>query len=66
MLIECCFVDDKDDVAIYNSKEMVETTLGEKDALYRVQVGAYRNINNARALEERLKKAGFEAIIVRA
>lgn len=95
MLIECCFVDDKDDVAIYNYKAMAEaivygitgqrykepsndeedveideesaeTASGDKDALYRVQVGAYRNMSNAKTLEEKLKKAGFEAIIVRA
>lgn len=95
MLIECCFVDDKDDVAIYNYKAMAEaivygitgqrykepsndeedveideesaeTASGDKDALYRVQVGAYRNISNAKTLEAKLKKAGFEAMIVRA
>ena len=48
------------------NEESEETITGDKDALYRVQVGAYRNIGNAKALEEKLKQADFEAIIVRA
>lgn len=34
------------------------------DKLYRVQVGAYAKKENAAAMMEKLKKAGFEAIIV--
>ena len=34
------------------------------DVLYRVQVGAYAKKENAVAMMERLKKAGFEAIVV--
>jgi N-acetylmuramoyl-L-alanine amidase len=34
------------------------------DGLYRVQVGAYRNKANADSAREKLKTAGFEAIIV--
>ena len=33
------------------------------DKLYRVQVGAYRNRNNAETLAQKLKAAGFEAYI---
>ena len=95
MLIECCFVDDKDDVAIYDYKSMAsaivygitgqqyiepsnnksdddaavsgsETSVGDKDAIYRVQVGAYRNRANAIALQEKLKAAGFDVAIVKA
>lgn len=95
MLIECCFVDDKDDVAIYDYKSMAsaivygitgqqyieptnstsdddassagsETSVGDKNALYRVQVGAYRNRDNAVALQAKLKAAGFDAAIVKA
>ena len=93
--IECCFVDDKDDVAIYDYKSMAsaivygitrqqyieptnstsdddassagsETSVGDKNALYRVQVGAYRNRDNAVALQAKLKAAGFDAAIVKA
>ena len=95
MLIECCFVDDKDDVALYDFKIMAsaivygitgqqyiepsnntsdddaatsgsETSVGDKDSIYRVQVGAYRNKANAIALQEKLKSAGFDAAIVKA
>lgn len=95
MLIECCFVDDKDDIAIYDYKSMAEaivygitgqkyeepvnnasdndasasgseTSVGDKDSIYRVQVGAYRNKANAVALQEKLKAAGFDAAIVKA
>ena len=95
LLLECCFVDDKDDVALYDYKIMAdaivyaitgqkyqeqpteandtdanipgsETSVGDKDSLYRVQVGAYRNKDNAVALKEKLKAAGFDAAIVKA
>ena len=95
MLIECCFVDDKDDVALYDYKGMAtaivhgitgqqyiepsnntsdddavasgsETIVGDKDSIYRVQVGAYRNKANAVTLQEKLKAAGFDAAIVKA
>ena len=95
LLLECCFVDDKDDVALYDYKSMAdaivyaitgqkyqeqpveandtdanipgsETSVGDKDSIYRVQVGAYRNKDNAIALKEKLKAAGFDAAIVKA
>ena len=36
------------------------------DTVYRVQVGAYRNKDNASGMKEKLEKEGFEAIIVKA
>ena len=95
MLIECCFVDDKDDVALYDYKSVAEaivygitgqkyeeptnderddeaslpgagTAAGDQNALYRVQAGAYRNINSAKELAEKLKAAGFDAAVVKA
>lgn len=95
LLIECCFVDDKDDVALYDYKSMAdaivyaitgqkyqeqlaeandtdanipgsETSVGDKERIYRVQVGAYRNRDNAVALQKKLKEAGFDAAIVKA
>lgn len=95
LLLECCFVDDKDDVALYDYKSMAdaivcaiagqkyqeqtteandtdasvpgsETSVGDKDSIYRVQVGAYRNRDYAVALQEKLKAAGFDAAIVKA
>lgn len=35
----------------------------EPGKLYRVQTGAYSNIENAKAMVEKMKKAGFDAII---
>ena len=91
VLIECCFVDDKDDVELYDYQEMAsaivygitgqrvqeeqetdqaapgeETTVGSSKELYRVQVGAYGVKANADVMKERLKAAGFDAIIVKA
>jgi len=93
MLIECCFVDDKDDVALYDFRSMARAIVygltgqyynevveggadaeidkednspENKDALYRVQVGAYSKKTNAEAMMKKLKDAGFDAVIVKA
>ncbi len=92
ILVECCFVDDKDDVELYDhykmakaivkgiagiefaekeveedsDEEVVETPVGEKKVLLRVQVGAYTVPSNAEKMKEKLLKAGFDAIIVEA
>ncbi len=107
MLIECCFVDDMDDVRLYNAKKMAEAIVygitgqralkPDSDAanaggmpvpsgqdevastvpkdhaaanhkvpvVYRVQVGAYAVRDNAVAMQEKLKAAGFDAVIVK-
>ena len=94
MLVECCFVDDKDDVTLYDYRKVAEaivygitgqryvepinddhdddaslpgagTAAGNKDALYRVQVGAYGVKGNAEAMRDKLKAAGFDAIVVK-
>ncbi len=91
MLIECCFVDDRDDVQIYDYHSMAsaivfgitgqriqeptesgkaeddeETPVGNKNALYRVQVGAYSVKSNAVAMQRKLQAAGYDALIVQA
>ena len=91
LLVECCFVDDQDDVQLYDYRSMAsaivygitgqrvqdvpetdkaeaggETPTGDKNALYRVQVGAYGMKSNAEAMKKKLQKAGFDALIVRA
>ena len=40
------------------------TPVVSSDVLYRVQVGAYRDRNNAVAMEKKLEAAGFDAFIV--
>lgn len=42
------------------------TPVGDTDAIFRVQVGAYRNKSNAEALRDKLIAAGFDAIIAKA
>ena len=43
-----------------------ETPTGDKKKLYRVQVGAYSIAGNAAATRDKLRAAGFDAIIVSA
>lgn len=78
MLIECCFVDDKDDIELYNYQTMASAIVKgitgkivsesseppSSETLYKVQVGAYRKKENAEATVKKLKAAGFEAVIV--
>ena len=79
MLIECCFVDDGDDAALYDCKKMaaaiVRGITGEKTNTvksnhkntakpYRVQVGAYSTKDAAQKIVDKLKKAGFDGAIV--
>ena len=79
ILIECCFADDKDDVALYDYKKMAKAivegilnkaieTKEEKTSnktIYRVQVGAYSKKENAIAMQKKLKDAGFDAFITK-
>lgn len=92
VLIECCFVDDKDDAFLYDARAMAdaivfgltgqkyeeptlpvlhngegaETNTGQPDAIYRVQVGAYKNRANAEELQRRLGASGFPSFITKA
>lgn len=80
MLIECCFVDDKDDAQLYDymsmAKAIVYGITGRKVAqsnssnveskLYRVQVGAYKDKSNAIEISNKLKADGYEAVIIEA
>ncbi len=80
VIVECAFLDNKKDVLAVNTEAMQEVmgkavargilkTLGitfipEATKLYRVQLGAFADIKNASALVDKLKAAGFEAVIV--
>ena len=76
ILVECCFVDDKDDVDKYNYKTMAKaiaegihgstitentTTTNTQQKLYRVLVGSYSVEANADAMIKQLKDKGFDA-----
>ena len=79
MLIECCFVDDGDDAALYDYKKMAaaivqgitgvnandtKTDQKQTQKLYKVQVGAYSTRDAAQKVVDKLKKAGFDGAIV--
>lgn len=76
MLIECCFVDDADDVKMYNAADVasaivfgltgtkyIEPKPATKDTLYRVQVGAFSKRTNAENLKAELIGKGYNAFI---
>jgi len=76
ILIECCFVDDADDVKLYSASEVasaivfgltgikyVEPKPATKDTLYRVQVGAFSKRTNAENLKAELISKGYNAFI---
>lgn len=80
ILIECCFVDDADDVKLYDAKKIASAIVygltgqkvttetpkkTESSTLYRVQVGSFKDKKNAKNLITKLKKAGFSGIIVK-
>lgn len=79
MLIECCFVDDGDDAALYDYKKMAaaivqgitgvkandtKTDQKQTQKIYKVQVGAYSTKDAAQKIVDKLKKAGFDGAIV--
>lgn len=82
LLVECCFVDDADDVKLYNrdpdamARAIVTGITGQtipaaqtapaSGSIYRVQVGAFASKANAEAMLGELKKAGFEGYITSA
>lgn len=75
ILVECCFVDDKDDVKLYNYKTMAKaiaegilnkSIVEEKPAeevFYRVIVGSYINREYAEKMASELKSKGYPAFI---
>ena len=78
ILNEGAFVDNLKDITDWNEEEELRKLAAayaeaaaealalerKTDVLYRVQVGAYRQAENARAMLEKLKAAGFEGFVV--
>lgn len=76
ILVECCFVDDKDDMAIWDpfkiawqiaaaidpeSASSSEVPISPvTDHFYKVQIGAFIKKGNAEALLQEIKNAGYE------
>lgn len=74
MLIECCFVDDKDDILLYDYRTMAgaiadgilgSDTISQADCIFKVQCGAFSDKKNADAYAARLKASGFSAVVVK-
>ena len=74
ILVECCFVDDLDDVKLYNPKTMAKAiaqgilnkTIEDKkttDEYYRVIAGSFRNRTYAEDTKNKLIKLGFNPFI---
>ena len=74
VLVECCFVDDLDDVKLYNPRSMakaiaqgiINKTIEDKkttDEYYRVVAGSFRNRQYAEDTKNKLIKAGFNPFI---
>ena len=82
VIVECAFVDNAEDIQIVDTEDErkamgvaiakgILKTLGitytdPTTALYRVQVGAFRNKSNAEQMLTKLKKDGYEGFIVTA
>ena len=79
ILIECAFVDDKDDIKIYNYKTMAKaivegildktistTTTSNKTLYYQVVCGSYQSKQNAENMKAKLEKAGFSGVFLEA
>lgn len=71
LLVECCFCDNKNDVAKYSVSSMANAIVNgiiimpvDAGKLYRVQVGAFRSKDNAIQLANDLISKGYKANIV--
>ena len=74
VLVECCFIDDLDDIKLYNAKSMAKAiaqgilnkTIEDKkttDEYYRVIAGSFRNRTYAEDTKNKLIKLGFNPFI---
>ena len=81
ILVECLFVDDKDDVKLYNYKTMAKaiangihgSEIKEEvvadttgDVIYRVVAGSYKSRDNAQKQLEKLKELGISGVFLEA
>lgn len=79
LLIETCFIDDRDDMNVYLKsprkvakaivegildKTITDVTETPKTGFYRVLVGSYRDKNNAIRKQEELKSKGIETSLI--
>lgn len=71
LLIECCFVDSKTDTNRYNAEAMATAIVNgviassvKDDIIYKVQLGAFANKENALKLIQELTTKGYSPVIV--
>ena len=74
ILVECCFVDDLDDIKLYNAKSMAKAiaqgilnkTIEDKkeNVFYRVVAGSYSNYANAEAQVRNLENKGIKNVFI--
>lgn len=76
VIVEVCFVESKEDIAIYKkvgkeeiAKKIAEGILNKTinnsfKTLYKVQLGAFEKIDNAKKLKIELEKKGYNPIII--
>ena len=81
ILIECCFVDDKDDISLYDYKTMAKAiaegihgesiieksnTESNTDVIYRVIAGSFKSRLNAEVQMKKLKDVGISGVFLEA
>ena len=74
ILVECCFIDDLDDIKLYNAKSMAKAiaqgilnkTIEDKkeNVFYRVVAGSYTNYANAEAQVRNLENKGIKNVFI--
>lgn len=76
LLVECCFVDDKDDVELYNYKTMAKALVdainnvdtdkpnSDSNVMYRVICGSFKEKANAEKQIEKLKAQGLSGAFI--
>lgn len=76
VLVECCFIDNKEDMSKYDSKKMakaicqgilnkpIDETNEVNDVRYRVCVGSFKDKNNAENFLQEAKQKGYESAFI--
>lgn len=71
MLIECCFVDSKTDISLYDADKLAQAivygVIGKNadSTVYKVQVGAFSSKKKAENLANELIDKGYKAVVVK-
>lgn len=72
ILVECCFIDNKEDMNKYDAENIANAIVKgitgqsvnvKNDRVYKVQLGAFKEKSNAESLLKELKNKGYQAYI---